>query len=276
MNQDNLVLAKKIKNESSDQSILISIITIVRNSESILESTILSVLNQDYLNVEYIIIDGLSNDNTVDIIKKYENKIDYWISEPDNGIYDAMNKGIELANGEWINFMNAGDEFIDHNICSLIAEQILIKRCDLIYGDFIARDVINNSEILVPAKPLKDIWKGMVFCHQSTFIRLSTLKRNHFDLKYKIAADFNQILSLYIKNNNFCYIPNVISKVSIGGVSYSNLFAVIEQIKIIYSYKPYSIYILYFIKPFILGCFRSIIGAKGVSIIRKYKWKFNF
>lgn len=89
----------------------VSIITVVYNGEKELENTILSVIRQTYDNLEYIIVDGGSTDNTINIIKKYANKISYWISEPDKGIYDAMNKGIDVANGEWLLFRNCGDYF---------------------------------------------------------------------------------------------------------------------------------------------------------------------
>lgn len=95
---------------------LISIITISYNSCLTIEDTILSVINQTYPHIEYIVIDGGSKDGTVDIIKRYENKISYWISEPDKGIYYAMNKGIAATTGEWINFINCGDSFYDKNV----------------------------------------------------------------------------------------------------------------------------------------------------------------
>ena len=95
---------------------LISIITITYNEEKYLEKTIQSVINQNYKNFEYIVIDGNSTDNTVNIIKKYKNNIDCYINEKDSGIYDAMNKGINKANGRWINFMNGGDTFANNSV----------------------------------------------------------------------------------------------------------------------------------------------------------------
>lgn len=98
--------------EDADEMPLFSVITVCYNAVNVLESTINSILLQNYKNIEYIIIDGGSSDGTLDIIRKYEDRIHYWISEPDNGIYDAMNKGIRLAGGRWINFMNAGDRLL--------------------------------------------------------------------------------------------------------------------------------------------------------------------
>ena len=115
---------------------LISIVTVSYNAVLTIEQTILSVINQTYPNVEYIIIDGGSTDGTVDIIKKYEDKIAYWVSEPDKGIYDAMNKGVVVATGEWINFMNAGDIFTDGDVIDkLFHQNIIINRVGFVFVD---------------------------------------------------------------------------------------------------------------------------------------------
>ena len=114
---------------------LISIITAVYNGEKNLEETILSVINQTYDNVEFIIIDGSSTDGTIDIIKKYEDKIDYWISEKDSGIFDAMNKGILASKGDFINFMNAGDFFTRINLVSDVVNILNSEEINLLYGN---------------------------------------------------------------------------------------------------------------------------------------------
>ena len=127
---------------------LISIVTVSYNAVLTIEQTILSVINQTYPNVEYIIIDGGSTDGTVDIIKKYEDKIAYWVSEPDKGIYDAMNKGVVVATGEWINFMNAGDIFTDGDVIDkLFHQNIIINRVGIVFGDTLV--VFRNREKIV-------------------------------------------------------------------------------------------------------------------------------
>lgn len=262
-----------MSNVNIDKPIL-SVITVVRNCVDVIEDTILSVINQSYSNIEYVIIDGNSSDGTKDIINKYKSKIDLYISENDKGIYDAMNKGISNVNGKYVNFMNAGDVFFNNNICQLFANYIQKKQFDVYYGDVITRNNINNSEMLVKAKNINKIYSGMIFCHQSTFIKLSNLKETPFDLNYNIVADFNQILSLYFKKKTFCYINSVMAKVLIGGISYSNPNTIVQQIKVIHSYKPYSIYILNLILPLLLSAFRILIGIKITTKIRELKWKF--
>ena len=146
---------------------LVSVVTVVYNDGSNLEETIKSVLAQKYVNVEYIIIDGGSSDNTVDVIKQYESKIDYWISEPDLGIYDAMNKGILAAGGQWLNMMNSGDTFASVN--SLSCLDTSLSSVDIYYSDtylvggvrqMAAANVINKTFIhqsLIYRKRLNDV-----------------------------------------------------------------------------------------------------------------------
>lgn len=190
----------------------ISIITVCYNAFNTLENTILSVINQDYGNIEYIIIDGGSTDGTVNIIKKYESQITYWISEPDKGIYDAMNKGIKIASGNWINFMNAGDTFIDNNILSRIGFDKLNENISYIYGDNL--DLHQNGNLTYyKAKYHTNVNKGIFCCHQSSFVSTKNKELLFFDTRYKISADYNQQLSLYkiYGEKAFYYFPSPIS-----------------------------------------------------------------
>lgn len=199
---------KGIHKKSEPEKPLVTVVTVVFNGEKTLEQTIQSVVNQTYVNVEYIIIDGASTDGTLDIIKKYENKIDYWQSEPDKGIYDAMNKGIDFAKGEWINFMNSGDEFYEKSTIEKIAKNLLNFNIDVIYGNVITKWAW-GKELSYPLK--KD--KIMPFCHQSCFTKSYLLKDLHFDTKYKICADRNfyyQAKKKYKKYNAF-YINEALS-----------------------------------------------------------------
>jgi len=205
---------------------LITVITVVLNGEKYLEETIQSVLNQTYDNVEYIIIDGGSTDGTLDIIKQYEHAIDYWVSEKDRGIYDAMNKGIDVASGEWINFMNAGDGFYDNEILSIVHKHIDDIH-GVIYGDTLV--LYNKFQRIYKALPLEDINYGMVFSHQSSFVRTELYKAKNFSLNYRFAADYDFFYFLYKKKYNFFYIPKILSYMRSAGVSDVNRLAVIAE-----------------------------------------------
>jgi len=197
---------------------LITIITVVYNGEKYIEETIQSVINQTYPNVEYIIIDGGSTDGTLDIIKKYEDKIDYWVSEKDRGIYDAMNKGIDLASGKWINFMNAGDRFYNEKVLEKVFfNNDFSKEVGVIYGNH--KVIYPKRTKIVKVGYIKDFWKGSQFSHQSSFIRSCLYKNNKFNLCYKIAADFEFFYKLYMRNIKFYYLNIVVSLVTAGGLS---------------------------------------------------------
>ena len=161
---------------------LISIVTVSYNAVKDIEKTILSVLNQTYPNIEYIIIDGGSTDGTLDIIKKYEDKISYWVSEPDKGIYDAMNKGTLKATGVWLNFMNAGDTFYNEHVLEKVFKDNDWSDADVIYGN-VNIEYPKKTKLKKPL-PLKRIEQQMVFCHQGSFVRTMLQKQYLFNTTY--------------------------------------------------------------------------------------------
>ncbi len=175
----------------------ITVVTVCFNAAKTLEKTIQSVINQTYNNIEYIIIDGASTDGTLDIIKKYEDRISYWKSEPDKGIYDAMNKGIKLATGDYIAFMNAGDKYYDNNVVADIFYNCSFGNNCVVYGKW-----YNKRKKTVRLKQPRPFWehtgfRNMGFSHQATFVSTSYAKKRMFDLNYKLVADYNMIWCLY-------------------------------------------------------------------------------
>lgn len=201
----------------------ISVVTVCYNAAAVIEETILSVLNQIYSNVEYIIIDGGSTDGTVDIIKKYANRIAYWISEPDKGIYDAMNKGIGVATGDFLNFMNAGDTFFSSNVIQEVFSKPIPNDYNVIYGKTKV-SYAWGTYIITPPK-IHVLLKKMCLCHQSLFVRTSTCKKNNFDISYRIIADYIFLRHLYQQFPlSFLYYPNVIACYNaIDGISSKNI-----------------------------------------------------
>ena len=195
----------------------ISVITVVYNGEKYLEHTIQSVINQTYKNLEYIIIDGGSTDGTIDIIKKYEDKIDYWVNEKDDGIYDAMNKGINKANGEWINFMNSGDSFFNIHTLDNVFKNDSFNNVDILYGD--VQVEYGYFKKINKSKTINNIWKGMIFSHQSCFIKSSYHKTNKYTHEYSIAADFNFFYKAFLDKKTFFKLNNIVSIVLNYGVS---------------------------------------------------------
>lgn len=175
----------------------ISVVTVCYNAVNDIEKTILSVINQTYPNVEYLIIDGGSTDGTMDVVNKYKDKIDVIVSEPDKGIYDAMNKGIDRATGEWINFMNAGDCFVGTTvICDVVAN--CNKNTVAVYGDMFF--VTNTQKKYFKSNAISFIKKNMPCSHQALFCRMKDVKELRFDTDYKIAADYNMLYHLFWKN----------------------------------------------------------------------------
>jgi glycosyltransferase involved in cell wall biosynthesis len=180
----------------------ITIVTVTYNAEQYLERTIKSVISQNYSNIEYIIIDGASTDGTIDIIKKYEQYITYWVSEPDKGIYDAMNKSIDVATGEWINFMNAGDSYTEHNPIDFLINYFSTN-IGMLYGGI---NIVNDSSSkYISPLDLSYYTKKMPCCHQSIFFNLNIIKNYRFNTTYKINADLDLILRIYKDNYKYKY-----------------------------------------------------------------------
>lgn len=180
----------------------ITIVTVTYNAEKYLEQTIKSVISQDYPNIEYIIIDGASTDGTIDIIKKYEKYIDYWISEHDSGIYDAMNKGIDVATGEWINFMNAGDIFSSQDILGEIATN-LSDKIDVLYGGVNLLDKNFNIYGYSAPKKMDTIWENSYCNHQTLFVKTDVMQRYKFNLTYKMASDRDLMMNLFLNGHEY-------------------------------------------------------------------------
>lgn len=247
-----------------------SIITVVYNGESFIEETISSVEEQTFDDYEYIIIDGASTDRTLEKIKySLQNKI--VISENDEGIYDAMNKGINLASGEYTIFMNAGDTFSSRETLAKMASECTD---DVIFGD-VYFHFDGQSKVSVHAKGLDYITKGMPFVHQSTFVKTSLLKKEQFDLKYKIASDYDLFWRLYVNNAKFKYVKQIVANFRAGGVSDNNPAAILECSKIVKKYSPDGHSYMYFMHKYVT-CFikynlAKIIGQKRYALIRKVK-----
>lgn len=182
---------------------LITVVTVCYNSVKMIEQTILSVLGQTYPNIEYIVVDGGSTDGTIDIIKKYEDKISTWISEPDGGVYFGMNKGIAMAHGEWINFMNAGDTFVSSGTLEeCFSQEIYSEKIGMLCGDTICSFPWANY-LRVGKKR-----NGSInFCHQSVFTRTKLLKLHPYDTSYRIIADNVWYEALLNTNYLIKYVP---------------------------------------------------------------------
>lgn len=202
----------------------ITIITVCYNAINSIEKTIISILSQTYKNLEYIIIDGGSTDGTIDVIKKYEKQISYWKSEPDKGVYDAMNKGIELATGEWVNFMNAGDSFYNTEVLQSLNLYFSDSQTDIIYGDTCI-EINNKNKYRVIPENISNIELHLPFCHQSCFVKSSIIKNNLFLLQYKYVADYAMFYKFYQLGYKFKYINHIISNYQINeGLTASNMY----------------------------------------------------
>jgi len=213
---------------------LISVITIVYNNVTSIEKTIISVCEQTFKDKEYIVIDGGSNDGTVEIIKKYSTFIDTWISEKDAGISDAFNKGILNSHGEWLIFMNSGDRFFDNNVLSDLVPMLKKhSEADGVYGQIcLMNDKDQKFKIYGREKfSYKKLQVSNIIPHQALFLKRKYFESfGLFDLKYKKVMDYE----LYLRAKSSIQIVNVeriVAKVLAGGVSQQDFPQLIKEFK---------------------------------------------
>ncbi len=210
-------------------SLKISIITVAYNAEKTIEDTIKSVINQTYSNIEYIVIDGQSKDATLDVCRKFESNITKLVSEPDKGIYDAMNKGIALATGDVIGILNSDDFYANESVISKIVTLFDQKNVDGVYADLVYVDPVNTDKIIrkwVSGPFQKGAFlKGWMPPHPTFFVRKDCYKKyGDYSLELKSAADYEMMLRLIHKHEiNLGYLNEVIVKMRAGGVSNASL-----------------------------------------------------
>lgn len=197
-----------------------SIITVCCNSETTIERTIKSVIQQDYPNVEYIVIDGGSTDGTLKIIKKYAKNISYWVSESDQGIYDAMNKGLERATGEIVAFLNS-DDWYPENILSEVATQFVKDGMQILCGEMYIHQNGHITRSHIKEKKMKQQLRiRMGFSHPAMFVRRSLFEEyGKFDTQFQIAADYDWLLRMFDNYVSVAVTDKVLCNFSYGGIS---------------------------------------------------------
>lgn len=209
----------------------ISIITITYNSEKTVEDTIKSVVSQDFPNVEYLIIDGLSKDKTLQVVNKYSAYIDKVVSEKDKGLYDALNKGIKHATGEVIGMLHSDDVYANNQVLSKVAQQFAIDPAlEAVYADLVFVDRDNTDKVLRTWKSgayKEDAFKqGWMPPHPTFFVKKSVYERlGGFNLDLKLSADYELMLRFIHKEKiKIAYLPEIIVKMRMGGISNTSFF----------------------------------------------------
>lgn len=254
---------------------IISIITVVYNSEKTIEYTLKSIISQSYKDKEIIVIDGNSSDSTMTIVNKYKDSIETIISEPDKGIYDAMNKGVKFAKGNWVCFMNSGDSFYNEHVLEDVSH-LLLDEYGIIYGD--TDSITRYGHVLDKARPTTYIRENMPCCHQSCFAKRSLLQEYPFDLSYKIVSDYNFVFQAYMNGVAIKKIDVIVATYNAAdGFSANNKYVLFKEILRIHNYsrlspitvKLYLSYGKYFALEYLNQYFPFVVKA-----IRSIKHKF--
>lgn len=256
---------------------MVSIVTVVLNAAATLEQTLRSVLSQTYDHVEYIIIDGGSQDSSVDILERYENKLALWISEPDAGISDAFNKGIGFANGEVIGILNAGDWYEPDAVRAAI--EIFAQRPDV--------EVVcgwqqywkgDEEEFVFTSDPAK-LTREMTVNHASMFVKRSVYERlGLFDTTYKYAMDYELALRLIVNDVKFFTVEKVIANMRYEGASHANWqegLREVKQAKLTYLGQSLNIEVYYYFQLLRTWIRLSLQRMNASPLIRFYRAHFS-
>ena len=263
----------KLSKTADEDKPLVSIITVCLNGEDTIEQTIQSVINQTYTNIEYIIIDGVSTDGTLEIIDRYKNKISQLISEKDKGIYDAMNKGLKLATGDIIGILNSDDWYERDTVENIVNTLLEDRFAQVIYGN---TNIYNRDNFMItkyPA-PIERLRTGMPIPHPPVFISGEVYKKYGFETKYGRHGDRELLLKLYSQNYRFAYINKTIVNYRMPGYDKLGfpLRRAIHNMMISFRYMNNLIDI-----PGILLAFLKdlVMGLKGVRFIVVFiiKWR---
>ena len=257
----------------------ISIITVSYNSAKTIEQTILSVINQSYKNIEYIIIDGGSTDGTVDIIKKYADKIAYWVSEPDEGISDAFNKGIKKSTGEIVGIINA-DDWYELDAVEKVANIITANEFEFIFGNLDYYDMNDKYCFTQYADYdyLENIKKEMSVAHPTVFVKKTVYDvYGVFDKRFKTAMDFELISRFCKEGVSGIPINEKIANMRLGGESYVNYIRALKEVRdisIMYGSNKFLANFLMFVRIIRVKT-RKIFEEIGLaSIVKVYRRKF--
>jgi glycosyltransferase involved in cell wall biosynthesis len=260
----------------------ISIITVVLNSKILIEETILSVINQKNVPIQYIIIDGGSTDGTLEIIEKYKNSISIIISEPDGGIYPAINKGISYCNYPLVGLIHSGDKYKPDALFK-VYHAFNETHADVIYGDIEVKQK-NGVEFIFlhQVADHKLLKKRMSIFHPSTFVKLSVYQNfGMYNCEYRLASDYDFLLKLFLKKYRFVRVPIVLATFLSGGFSDQNYkllhkenyqihkkqFGVINAIS--YKFNTIAFYLFFtFRKALVI----SIIGKNKYITLKKKKY----
>ncbi len=215
---------------------LVSVVTVVYCGAATLERTIHSVLRQEYKPIEYIIVDGASTDGTVDIIRRADDRIDYWISEPDVGIYEAMNKGIALATGSIIGLLNSDDWYLDGAISSIVELAAAEPDADILYGEVVMGTQESPTIVAGAELPLRarDFCGGQPVPHPAMFVRRTCYERNGvYRPDLRIAADFDLTLRNYQAGTRFARIRRPLVVMALGGISKREVMGTLAEASLV-------------------------------------------